>query len=447
MPTLGGPTRATCAAPSRRTAIESRWTARRAGPRVLDLRQQGLAEVRVRPVPVVGQLREQRADLADPLPPLLADQPALRHLRERAMRHRHRHLLRLRGGRHDLARCSAPATATCVTSRPFLRRWVRKGPISLSGRRSSRTRRSRPNAALRAMRVPWAHPWREPSAQARAWEPPGDTDRGRAFVRLAPGRDVAAIALHSPRDSRPRATHRPPRGPPPARGHGRRRVPRRPRADGHGGRAARDRRRRRRTGRASARRRGSSTATCWSRSSRCPSPAASPTCGARGALFLWALVVFTVGSLLAGMAPTLEVLIAARLVQAVGGGALVPVATSAASHLFTGGSAGRGRSGLIGGPDVPGHGRRPVPRRGDPGRGPPGGGAVAARRRVRVVPRQRHRARLALGVLRQRPDRDRGRRRRLGREQRLGDAAPTGSPRHRRRRSCSRPSSWVRSVR
>jgi MFS family permease len=53
-------------------------------------------------------------------------------------------------------------------------------------------------------------------------------------------------------------------------------------------------------------------------------------------LFLWALVLFTLGSLLAGAAPTLELLIAARLVQAVGGGALVPVATSAASHLFTG---------------------------------------------------------------------------------------------------------------
>jgi len=53
-------------------------------------------------------------------------------------------------------------------------------------------------------------------------------------------------------------------------------------------------------------------------------------------LFLWSLVIFTLGSLLAGAAPTLELLIAARLVQAIGGGALVPVATSAASHLFTG---------------------------------------------------------------------------------------------------------------
>jgi MFS family permease len=64
-------------------------------------------------------------------------------------------------------------------------------------------------------------------------------------------------------------------------------------------------------------------------------------------LFLAALVLFTIGSLLAGAAPTLETLIAARLVQAAGGGALVPVATSAASHLFPG--AGRSRAlGAIG---------------------------------------------------------------------------------------------------
>jgi MFS family permease len=53
-------------------------------------------------------------------------------------------------------------------------------------------------------------------------------------------------------------------------------------------------------------------------------------------LFLAALVLFTVGSALAGQAQSLEELVAARLVQAAGGGALVPVATSAASHLFTG---------------------------------------------------------------------------------------------------------------
>ena len=52
--------------------------------------------------------------------------------------------------------------------------------------------------------------------------------------------------------------------------------------------------------------------------------------------FLAAIAVFTVGSALAGASQTLEQLIAARLVQAVGGGALVPLATSAAAHLFEG---------------------------------------------------------------------------------------------------------------
>ncbi|MFL5755581.1 MAG: MFS transporter [Chloroflexota bacterium] len=53
-------------------------------------------------------------------------------------------------------------------------------------------------------------------------------------------------------------------------------------------------------------------------------------------LFMAALVVFTFGSLLAGRAQTLEELIAARLLQAAGGGVLVPVGTAAASHLFEG---------------------------------------------------------------------------------------------------------------
>jgi MFS family permease len=53
-------------------------------------------------------------------------------------------------------------------------------------------------------------------------------------------------------------------------------------------------------------------------------------------LFLGALVCFTVGSLLAGLAQGLDQLIAARAVQALGGGALVPVATAAVSHLFEG---------------------------------------------------------------------------------------------------------------
>ncbi len=53
-------------------------------------------------------------------------------------------------------------------------------------------------------------------------------------------------------------------------------------------------------------------------------------------LFLAALGVFTVGSLMAGLAQDLDQLIAARLVQALGGGAIIPVATAAASHLFDG---------------------------------------------------------------------------------------------------------------
>jgi MFS family permease len=53
-------------------------------------------------------------------------------------------------------------------------------------------------------------------------------------------------------------------------------------------------------------------------------------------LFLAALVAFTIGSALAGLAQDLDQLIAARLVQALGGGVLVPVGTAAAAHLFEG---------------------------------------------------------------------------------------------------------------
>src|SRR5207253_1312525 len=53
-------------------------------------------------------------------------------------------------------------------------------------------------------------------------------------------------------------------------------------------------------------------------------------------LFLLGLALFSLGSLLAGAAPTLDLLIAARLVQGLGGGILVPVGTAAASHLFDG---------------------------------------------------------------------------------------------------------------
>jgi hypothetical protein len=68
--------------------------------------------------------------------------------------------------------------------------------------------------------------------------------------------------------------------------------------------------------------------------------------GARRPL-LAGLALFTLGSALAGMAQDLDQLIAARLVQAAGGGILVPVGTAAAAHLF--GGAARPRAlGVIG---------------------------------------------------------------------------------------------------
>src|SRR4051812_312416 len=53
-------------------------------------------------------------------------------------------------------------------------------------------------------------------------------------------------------------------------------------------------------------------------------------------LLLGALAIFVVGSVLAGLSQTLDQLIAARLVQAVGGGVLVPVGTAAAAYLYAG---------------------------------------------------------------------------------------------------------------
>ncbi|HEX5466254.1 MAG TPA: MFS transporter, partial [Candidatus Limnocylindrales bacterium] len=53
-------------------------------------------------------------------------------------------------------------------------------------------------------------------------------------------------------------------------------------------------------------------------------------------LFLTALAIFAAGSLLAGAAPSLEWLIGARLLQGIGGGAVVPLARAGASHLYDG---------------------------------------------------------------------------------------------------------------
>lgn len=52
------------------------------------------------------------------------------------------------------------------------------------------------------------------------------------------------------------------------------------------------------------------------------------------ALFAGSMGLFALGSLLAGAAPNLEWLIGARVVQGLGAGAIVPLATAGASHLF-----------------------------------------------------------------------------------------------------------------
>ena len=59
------------------------------------------------------------------------------------------------------------------------------------------------------------------------------------------------------------------------------------------------------------------------------------------ALFGLSLGVFAIGSVLAGAAPNLEWLIAARVVQGFGAGAIVPLATAGASHLFEGSTRAR----------------------------------------------------------------------------------------------------------
>ena len=90
-------------------------------------------------------------------------------------------------------------------------------------------------------------------------------------------------------------------------------------------------------------------------------------------LFIGALVVFTVGSALAGAAQTLDQLIAARLVQAVGGGVLGP------GRDRGGGAPVRRRRPTAGArrgrrADLPRHGGRARRRGRDPRLGPPGGG-------------------------------------------------------------------------
>jgi MFS family permease len=54
------------------------------------------------------------------------------------------------------------------------------------------------------------------------------------------------------------------------------------------------------------------------------------------ALFCASLVAFSLGSFAAGAAPSLDLLIAARVLQGAGAGAIFPLATAAAGHLFEG---------------------------------------------------------------------------------------------------------------
>ncbi len=70
--------------------------------------------------------------------------------------------------------------------------------------------------------------------------------------------------------------------------------------------------------------------------------AAMPLAGRAGDRFglppvlLGALAIFAVGSLLSGAAGSMHQLIAARVIQGLGGGAILPLATAGASHLFSG---------------------------------------------------------------------------------------------------------------
>ncbi|HEU4572224.1 MAG TPA: MFS transporter, partial [Candidatus Limnocylindrales bacterium] len=79
-------------------------------------------------------------------------------------------------------------------------------------------------------------------------------------------------------------------------------------------------------------------------------PLAGRLADVRGArrLLLAGIAVFVVGSALSGRSQSIDELIAARLLQALGGGIVIPVATAAASHLFDGPARPRAL-GVIGG--------------------------------------------------------------------------------------------------
>ena len=216
----------------------------------------------------------------------------------------------------------------------------------------------------------------------------------------------------------------------------RRRLPRRARADGHGGRPADDhrstsRRMPRTRSPSSGARRGSSTATCSPTSWRCRSRAGWPTSGAPGGCSSRRSALFTSGRSWPVRAQSIDELIAGRVIQGVGGGILVPVGTAAASHLFEGHARPRAL-GVIGALTFLGMAAGSVRRRGDPRRVRRRARAERARGRRRRPDPGVLRPVLALGLLPQRPDRDRRAAHRLGGVRGLGDAAPRR--RHRRRR-------------
>ena len=167
---------------------------------------------------------------------------------------------------------------------------------------------------------------------------------------------------------------------------------------------------------------GSSTATCWSTSSRCRWPAGWPTCGARAGCS-WPRWRFTSARCWPGVPQSLDQLIAARLVQARRAAASwCRSRRPPPSHLFDGRGRGRARSassaaltflGMAAGPFV---GRRRSSARSTPETRSP-------RPADRDAARRPSRAGLALGLLPQRPDRADRPARRLGGCGGLGHAA------------------------
>ena len=165
-------------------------------------------------------------------------------------------------------------------------------------------------------------------------------------------------------------------------------------------------------------------------------PAGPPRrrCAAGGPMFIVGVAVFTLTSLLAGLAPTALLLVVARLVQGVGGGLLNPQVSGLIQELFRG--AERGKAfGLLGTVDRHLHRRRADPRR-------------------RHHRRSGRRGGLALDLLRQHPDRHRRRRcssLRLLPAPHPRAGGPRPRPRPGRRRRCSAPacspscSRWCRS--